>query len=96
MTLVLLHGTDGNEHDLLPLGPGLRPGAALLSPRGKVLENGMPVAAAKCGAERTRGVRAHTGYGRFKGDVRCDQDSYKVPRITCQDFVVGTRPGLRS
>jgi phospholipase/carboxylesterase/glyoxalase family protein len=42
MTILLLHGTGGDENDLLQLGRELSPHAALLSPRGKVLENGMP------------------------------------------------------
>jgi phospholipase/carboxylesterase len=40
--LLLLHGTGGDENDLIPLGQRLAPTAALPSPRGKVLENGMP------------------------------------------------------
>jgi phospholipase/carboxylesterase len=40
--LLLLHGTGADEDDLLPLGRAISPGSALLSPRGKVLENGMP------------------------------------------------------
>jgi predicted esterase len=42
ITLLLLHGTGGKEDDLIPLGYKIAPTAAILSPRGKVLENGMP------------------------------------------------------
>lgn len=42
LTFLLLHGTGGNEDDLIPIGQMLSSSASLLSPRGKVLENGMP------------------------------------------------------
>ena len=40
-TLLLLHGTGGTERALIPFGHELDPNASLLSPRGKVLEDGM-------------------------------------------------------
>jgi predicted esterase len=41
-TLLLLHGTGGDENDLIDLGHEIDPDAALMSPRGKILENGRP------------------------------------------------------
>ncbi|MFC0415370.1 alpha/beta hydrolase [Cytobacillus solani] len=41
-TLLLLHGTGGNELDLLPLAKEIDKEASVLSVRGNVLENGMP------------------------------------------------------
>jgi phospholipase/carboxylesterase len=42
VTLLVLHGTGGDENNLVSLGRELAPGAAILSPRGKVLEYGAP------------------------------------------------------
>lgn len=42
VTILALHGTGGDENDLLPLARLLGPDANVLSPRGKVLEGGMP------------------------------------------------------
>lgn len=41
-TLLTLHGSGGNENDLIPLAHFLAPGYNVLSPRGRILENGMP------------------------------------------------------
>jgi phospholipase/carboxylesterase len=40
--LLLLHGTGGDESDLVELGQSVAPGFAILSPRGKVMEGNMP------------------------------------------------------
>ena len=42
LTVLALHGTGGDENDLIPLVRLLHPTANILSPRGKVLEGGMP------------------------------------------------------
>jgi phospholipase/carboxylesterase len=41
-TLVVLHGTGGDENDLIGIGQAIAPGAAIVSPRGNVLEKGAP------------------------------------------------------
>lgn len=39
---LVLHGTGGDENSLVPFAQTLLPGAAILSPRGRILERGMP------------------------------------------------------
>ena len=42
LTVLLLHDTGGDESDMVPVGKRIAPCASFLSPRGMVLENGMP------------------------------------------------------
>jgi len=41
-TLLLLHGTGGDENDIIPIGKAISAESSVLSPRGRVLENGLP------------------------------------------------------
>jgi phospholipase/carboxylesterase len=40
ITILALHGTGGNEHDLVPMAKMVAPNANVLSPRGQIAENG--------------------------------------------------------
>lgn len=40
-TALVLHGTGGDENSLVPFAQSLLPGAAILSPRGRILEHGV-------------------------------------------------------
>ena len=60
VTLLLLHGTGGDENSLLSVGNDLWPGAALLGLRGKVLENGMPPSFRRFTAVGIDDVRSRT------------------------------------
>ena len=42
-TILALHGTGGDENDLLPIARSVAPGASVLSPRGKSVERGAVV-----------------------------------------------------
>ena len=64
-TLLLLHGTGGDENDLLPLAQRIAPGAGILSPRGKDVERGLvrySAARRRCvGSRRSQTSHRRTG-----------------------------------
>ena len=60
VTLLLLHGTGGDENALLSLGKELWPGAALLGLRGKVLGTGMPPSFRRFTEVCVEGVKSRT------------------------------------
>jgi phospholipase/carboxylesterase len=77
--LLLLHGAGGNETDLLPLGRVISPGSALLSPRGMIIENGLPrfFRSLREGGFDERDVRLKAGeLAKFIADAR---RAYKLP-----------------
>src|ERR1700733_7217603 len=41
VTVLLLHGSGGDENDLLPVARAIAPGAAFLSARGRVMDRGL-------------------------------------------------------
>lgn len=77
--LLVLHGTGGDEHDLIGLGQRVGPGRMILSPRGRILEGGMP-----------RFFRRFAE-GRFDHDnVRDEADALAAfVRTQCRDLGLG-------
>ena len=73
VALLLLHGSGGDENDLLPVAAALAPGAAVLSPRGNVVEHG------------ARRFFSYPGPGGFDADEarqRVDDMAEWIDRIT--------------
>lgn len=64
-SLLLLHGTGGDEHDMVPLADAIAPGAQVISPRGQVIENGAP----RFFRRFTEGVLDVEDWGRRSNDL---------------------------
>ncbi|MBO1075843.1 alpha/beta hydrolase [Roseomonas marmotae] len=87
--LLLLHGTGGDENDLLPLGRAVAPGVALLSPRGQVLEQGMPRFFRRLaeGVFDEEDLRRRTG--ELADFVAAARDAYGIPAPVALGFSNG-------
>lgn len=77
--LLLLHGTGGDETDLIPLGQRLSAAAAILSPRGKVLENGMPRFFKRVGEGQWDLDDFSQRTNELTDFVRAARDAYRLP-----------------
>jgi predicted esterase len=75
LTLLLLHGSGGDENDLLPVAAALAPGAALLSPRGNVQQHG---------ARRFFGYPGPEGFDRSEIAGRAAELAEWLERMTAQ------------
>lgn len=87
--LLLLHGTGGDENDLIPLGERLAPGAALLSPRGKVLEAGMPRFFQRRGEGNWDMEDFERRTAELAGFVRAARNAYSIGRPVAVGFSNG-------
>lgn len=87
--VLLLHGTGGDENDLIDLGRTVAQGAALLSPRGKVLENGMP----RFFARHAEGVFDEADVVRRAGELAAfiseAREAYQLPHLVALGFSNG-------
>jgi predicted esterase len=82
LTLLLLHGSGGDENDLLPVAKSLAPGAALLSPRGNILQHG---------ARRFFGYPGPDGFDAEEVSARATEMADWLGRMTKQYSVDPTR-----
>lgn len=77
-TLLLLHGTGGDEHQLLDVGRQLLPGAAQLAARGHVLEQGAPRFFPRTGLNQFDPAQVVAGVDVLAGFVRAATDAHEI------------------
>lgn len=95
-TLLLLHGTGGDEHQLAPLGAQLLPGAARLAPRGPVLEQGAPRFFARTALNQFDQGQVAEGVDALAGFVRAAQQEHAIAadRIVALGYSNGANAAL--
>jgi phospholipase/carboxylesterase len=87
--LLLLHGTGGNEHDLVPFVAEIAPGRAFVSPRGKGLETGMPRFFRRCAEGVFDGADVRARAGELAAFVAEARDAYGLAAPVAVGFSNG-------